>query len=83
MGWLLTPYLIGPGFKGKLLDMEAALTKANRQLEDLYKFKGELLEAKEDKESERKEAIQRAVVLQSEIEASKRGRKRALFVNDS
>lgn len=48
--------------------MEAALTKANKQLEELHKFKGELLEAKEDKESERKEAIQRAVVLQSEIE---------------
>jgi hypothetical protein len=52
--------------------MEAALTKANQQLQDLYKFKGELLEAKEDKESERKEAIQRAVALQSEIEASKK-----------
>ncbi|KAI9303809.1 hypothetical protein BJ944DRAFT_164780 [Cunninghamella echinulata] len=54
--------------RGKISDLEAQLEKSNDKLKGLYQFRDELQVLKEDKESERKEAIQRAVTLKAELQ---------------
>ncbi|CAO3622960.1 unnamed protein product [Cunninghamella echinulata] len=54
--------------RGKISDLEAQLEKSNDKLKGLYHFRDELQVLKEDKESERKEAIQRAVALKAELQ---------------
>ncbi|ORX61331.1 hypothetical protein DM01DRAFT_1380258 [Hesseltinella vesiculosa] len=55
--------------RGKVSDLEKVLAKSHDKLNGLYKFRDDLQVMKEDKESERKEAIQRAVTLKSELQA--------------
>ncbi|CAO3645133.1 unnamed protein product [Cunninghamella blakesleeana] len=54
--------------RGKISDLEIQLEKSNDKLKGLYKFRDDLQVLKEDKESERKEAIQRAVSLKAELQ---------------
>ncbi|KAI8086768.1 uncharacterized protein BX664DRAFT_315933 [Halteromyces radiatus] len=58
--------------RGKISDLEAQLEKSNDKLKGLYKFKDELHVMKEDKESERKQAIQKAVALKAELQTLER-----------
>ncbi|CAO3591349.1 unnamed protein product [Absidia cylindrospora] len=54
--------------RGKVNDMEAQLKETQGRLSGLYKFKDELEILKEDKESDRKNAIQRLVTIKAEMQ---------------
>ncbi|KAI8067122.1 hypothetical protein BC940DRAFT_301352 [Gongronella butleri] len=54
--------------RGKVSDLEELLATSNEKLHGLYKFRDELQVLKDDKESERKDAIQQAVALKAEMQ---------------
>ncbi|ORZ23241.1 hypothetical protein BCR42DRAFT_313467, partial [Absidia repens] len=58
--------------RGKVNDMETQLKETQDRLSGLYKFKDELEILKEDKESDRKNAIQRLVTIKAEMQNVKR-----------